>query len=390
MIKHSALWSVAFRPWFLIAAALALLGIANWLGFLNGLLPIGSALTPALWHGELMIFGVFVSVLIGFAFTAVQNWTGIRSIHGWQLALASGSWLLLRLLVWSNRPDSLAIAIPGMALWWITVIGLFASYLWRAGNVRNLPILIILTTIGTLHCTVLTLGYLHNPLLALHLLHTALLVFALLSMVMGGRVIPMFTRNGVRLLRGDIDMPPPLAWLEKLVMVVGVSTVILFAAGYWHTFNTFTGGLMICLGLLNLARWLRWRGTVTLPVPLLWSLHLAYLMLATGLAILGYSLCTGKNGFTDTLHLLAISGIGLLMLSMMCRVSLGHTGRPLSVNRAMQVAFLILLTAGLARALAGTSGSWHTMINASGLMWLLVYGVFLGYFLRVWLKPRVD
>ncbi len=387
---HHALWNLAFRPWFLIAGISAVVGMGAWLGFLNGYVTLGNALPPGLWHGEMMVFGMFVSVLTGFLFTAVQTWTGLRSLHGIYLALMTASWLGIRAMIWVNKSALLPFILAGLAAWWLLMIGLFLSFLLRSGNHRNLPIVVILSLIGSFQCLLFYQVYSGDVLHAHHALHLAILVFAVLSMLIGGRVIPMFTRNG--LARINIHRPEVYArfWLERGVVATSLLALALYASLPVFQWSKTAGLVLVLLGVLNLYRWLRWFSISVLRVPLLWSLHLAYAGIASGLIGIGLGLLLDSRLSIEALHGLAIGGLALLMLSMMTRVSLGHTGRPLQTSPFIPWTYALIAAAALVRIFVFVIADWHQMITLSGLLWMTAFTGFLQQYWLILTRPRLS
>lgn len=140
----------------------------------------------------------------------------------------------------------------------------------------------------------------------------------------------------------------------------------------------FFGIILIIAGIFQTMHWLRWRPWITLGVPLLWSIHLAIKFIAYGLIILGASYLSPEVPSNHMWHLLTVSGMGGLILAMILRVSLGHTGRPLSPTKAMTAAYVFITLAAIVRAF----GPWvlpeeaTLFIDISGTFWLFAFGIF--------------
>jgi len=180
--------------------------------------------------------------------------------------------------------------------------------------------------------------------LAQHFAKSVVLLFTLLMAIVGGRVIPFFTVNGAK--TAAIHNHP---LIERLLLPIAILGIIVFLAGYFVTLPFTPATLMILSSLLHFARLSRWRSLSTLRVTLLWSLHLAYFFMSLGLFLLGLSYFDLGITFSSALHLITVGAIGLMILSMMSRVSLGHTGRLLQPNKMVSVALIAMSLAALAR-----------------------------------------
>ena len=380
-LRQGAVWELAFRPLFLCAAALAVVAMLVWLAWLDGVWPHGPArLSPLLWHVHEMLFGFGFTVAAGFLLTAVQNWTGLRSLNGSTLMVLVGLWLLMRVLLW--LPVSYGFWWLVQGSWWLLVLGCFGRLLWRANSRRNYLLLPVLLAVA-----VLNLAYLyqaqHNPALALHLAKTVLLLFGLVIGVIGGRVIPLFTRNAVATAR-VLPTPRTDVWL----LVLAALTAVLHLLEGWVSLPVKSAHLMIVIAHLHLFRLGHWGGWSCGHNALLWSLHLAYLALALGLAGLGFSTLLASVYATEALHLITVGALGLLILSMMGRVSLGHTGRPLLASRRLCLALWLLVLATLLRVLLPVLGLAWWGWNLSALCWSAAFLLFVQVYLPILTAPR--
>jgi len=411
--------AMAFRPFFLLAACWALLAVTHWLGQLQGWWS-GSRLLPAtLWHAHEMLFGFAALVAAGFLLTAAQNWTGRPGLRGWPLLLSCICWLGARLSALLLATDTgLLIALVCQLLWWLLVLAALVKQLVPARSRQNYLFLPLLLLMATLNATVLWLSH-QDTALASRLLQSMILLFCLLISVIGGRVIPFFTA------RSTTTPQPRTPRLDRALLCISSAGIAVYLS------NTLAGllptpGAAILLasllltsaGLLHLLRWRYWYNCFIWQHPLLWSLHGAYLAMALGLCWLGLNMLTPglqlwqsdaaaaanqltgllhRSSHEDLLHLIAISAMAGMMLSMMARVSLGHTGRPLQTTRPLAVAFGLLLLAGVIRSLANSNTvlptHWFTPPNcwsASAVLWLLAFGIFIWFYLPILCQPRID
>ena len=365
---------LGFRPFFLSGAVFSIVAIILWLLIYKGavtLTPLGGGYW---WHIHEMVFGFGCAIVAGFLLTAVQNWTGARG--------AQGTTLLILFLLWlAGRVALLFPQLLGETL--TTIVDL--SFLPAVAFVLGKPIVAIKQYRNLFFVPLLLLFTLANVQMhfAYYYPQTFTITFAgyagvmlmtFLMSVMSGRVTPMFTANGTQTPKAT-----PLPWLDNVTN--GCLAIVMFylllqpILGFSQTFF---GSLLIIAGVFQTMRWLRWRPWITLGVPLLWSIHISIKFIAYGLIILGLSYLIDEIPSNHIWHLLTVGGMGGLILAMISRVSLGHTGRPLSPPKAMTFAYVAIIFAALIRSL----GPWIlpektlVFIDISGTFWLLAFGIF--------------
>ena len=215
-------------------------------------------------------------------------------------------------------------------------------------------------------------------------MYAAVMLVTLLMSLMAGRVVPMFTANGTH-----TEKVLPMMWLE----IAANGSVLLLALGYLaHPFFTLpdkvNAGLFLLAGMLQMIRCLRWKPWITLSVPLLWSLHGALFFIWLGLIVIGIGYA-GAVPLSHAWHLLTVGGMGGLILAMISRVILGHTGRPLTPPRIMNLAFLILMSGTLIRVFGPWIMPAHYLlfIDASILFWLVAFAIFLFIYTPMLTRP---
>jgi uncharacterized protein involved in response to NO len=340
------------------------------------------------WHIHEMIFGFGSAIIAGFLLTAVQNWTGVPSVKGRPLAALFLLWLAGRLVL--LMPELLGTVISAIIdlCFLLAVAYVLAKPIIAKKQYRNLffvPLLVMFTIAnGEMY---LAIAYPQSVAVSYSGYAGVLLVVFLMS-VMAGRVVPMFTANGTQTTKAT---PAPL--LDKLANGSLVLTMLMLLL---HPLIGFVpmifGGLLVLAGLCQLVRWLRWRPWITLSVPLLWSLHSAIKFVWFGLILLGLSYIIDDMPSNHIWHLLTIGGMGGIILAMISRVSLGHSGRPLTPPKLMSVAFALMPIAALIR----TFGPWGMpektllFIDISGFCWLVAFGIFTFYYGPMLLKARED
>lgn len=383
-----ALWGQAFRPMFLGASLFAGLAMLTWALLLNGVIQFTPYANVMFWHQHEMLFGFVAAVIVGFLLTAVQNWTGVRATHGWSLALLAGVWLAGRLLMafGGALPPWLVVVVEASFL--LLAIVFLASILVRAGNMRNLffvPVLLLLTAANLIMHAGVWLGQFNW---ISYGSNAAVFVITGIMMVVSGRVLPMFTANGLQAPRVK-----SLIWLDRSALI---STWLIALVFMLNSATQLPGPVMS--GLFALAavfsgwRLLRIRGWRTWQVPLLWSLHLSVAFIPLGFALFALRYAGFGIPHSAALHALTAGAMGFMILAMMARVALGHSGRPLQPHPLMSVAFLLVALAGLIRALVGWALPAVGMIwlNVSMVAWVIGYFIFAALYLPVLMSPRAD
>ncbi|UVM24180.1 NnrS family protein [Pseudomonas wadenswilerensis] len=375
---------LAFRPMFLAGCALAVLAIPLWLAALNGALgnwqPAGGWLA---WHRHELVFGFGLAIIAGFLLTAVQTWTGQPGLSGKPLAGLALLWLAGRVAWLANVPwPLLALLELGFPL---LVAVLMGRTLWRVRQKRNYPIvmvLLLLTAVDGLAVYGLVQG--HDGWQRQGVLGGIWLVAAMMGLI-GGRVIPFFTQRGL----GRTEAVVPWPWLDWLLLAGSAMVAVLYAVGPALTANAGIGLLFAALALGHVVRLWRWHDRGIWQVPLLWSLHLAYAWLA--LACLGMALWHFGVPLNPSLavHCLTIGAMAGLILAMIARVSLGHTGRALLPPTGMTLAFVLLNLAAVSRVVlvlwTPLGGLW-----LAGMCWVLAFALYAWRYAPMLLRARVD
>ena len=374
-----ALWRNGFRPFYLLASVFAALSVALWALQLAGVL-VRPYLAGALWHAHELLFGFTLAVVVGFLFTAGRNWSNRPTPSGMSLAAFAALWVAARVLVLT--PFGWAAALVNTAFPLAAAVALAIPFL-AARNRRNYFFVAMLVLIAA---AVLAVHLAQLEVIALPAwlgIQVALDAVLLIMTVMAGRVIPMFTNNGIA---GANATQRP--WLEKAVL--GSVLVLLLA----DTLQL--GGLALALVLalgaaVHLVRWWLWQPWKTLRTPLVWVLHAAYLWIPVYLALRGAA-ALGLVAASVATHALTVGAIGGLVIGMMTRTARGHTGRPLLADRADVACYVLVLAAAVVRVavpLAAPAATLHAVLGSAAL-WSAGFGL---YALRYWpvlSRARVD
>ncbi len=386
--KITPLLRLGFRPFFLSGAIFSVVAIVLWLLMYKGTVnfsPLGGGYW---WHIHEMIFGFGCAIIAGFLLTAVQNWTGVRGAQGSVLLVLFILWLAGRIVV--LFPDLLGAELttiidlsflPAVAF----VLGKPIIAIKQYRNLFFVPLLLLFTIANSeMHLAI----YNSDTFTITYAAYAGVMLVTFLMSVMAGRVVPMFTANGTQTPKAT-----PLPWLDKVTNgCLAIAMLYLLLEPVVGFSEIFFGILLIVAGIFQTMRWLRWRPWITLGVPLLWSIHASIKFIAYGLIVLGVSYLVAEIPSNHIWHLLTVGGMGGLILAMISRVSLGHTGRPLSPPKAMALAYIFITLAALIRAL----GPWvlpeKTMIfiDISGAFWLLAFGIFAVTYAPMLMSPRKD
>lgn len=375
------LLSYGFRPFFLGAGVTAPLALLVWLGVIaHGLVP-PTAFAAAAWHGHEMLFGFAMAAVAGFLLTAVPNWTGRLPLTGWPLAALAGLWLAGRLAVaFGDRLGAAAAAALDLAFP-LVLLAVIAREVATGRNWRNLPV-----------CAALAALLLANVLMHLEPLAIApsgvlgerlgIATLALLVALIGGRIVPSFTTNWLRR-RAAPALPAPFGLVDKLALALTVAALLAWVAmpEAWPV-----GALLVGAGAAQGWRLTRWQGHRTRAEPLLWVLHLGYGWLALGLVLVGVDALAGRYG--AHLHALTVGCFGTMILAVMTRATLGHTGRALTAGRATTAIYVLVTVAAVLRLAAhAAAGAYLTLVALSGLAWIAAFAMFLFVYGPMLLRP---
>lgn len=384
-----ALLSFGFRPFFLGAGIWAALAMALWIPMLSGSLDLPTRFDPVSWHAHEFLFGYLSAVIAGFLLTAVPNWTGHLPIVGWPLGGLFALWIGGRIAVTvSAGLPVLVTALADMALP-IALTGFLGREIVVGRNWRNLIVLLVLSVFtlanAIFHWEAAQGGHAAQG----YGLRTGLGAAVILIAVIGGRIVPSFTRNWL-VRKGSGRLPaPPMQRLDKIALLA-----LLVAILGWVVApeSQSTAVLLLVAGLLHFARLARWTGERTLGEPLLWILHLGYLFLPLGaLAIAGSILAPDWLGPAPAQHLWMAGAVGVMTIAVMTRATLGHTGQALLAGRGTKLLYTALLIAVAGRFAAGFATDGTMALYAlSGVLWIGAFGGFAVVYGPALLRRRVS
>jgi uncharacterized protein involved in response to NO len=371
-----AILGFGFRPFFLSAAIWAAVSMLLWITALSGWLSLPIQISAMDWHAHELLFGFLPAALAGFLLTAIPNWTGRLPVTGSRL-------LLLVLVWWLGRAAMLSSAFVGAGAASALDLFFLVSLIFVAGrevlagkNRRNFRVLLLVALLwvaNLLFHLEAAEGYAGGGYGLRRGLSSALLLITLI----GGRVVPSFTRNWLAK-RGAGALPAAFGRFDGAVILVSATALLLWIAlpQAW-----LTGTACLLAGALQLLRLARWRSLRTGAEPLVWILHLAYLFVPLGFVALGLCLLDASLlQVSAALHLWTAGAIGLMTLAVMTRASLGHSGRPLKASSAVLLIYLSAFGAVMARFLFGVIPDAYWLITLSGLLWICCFTLFIAVF----------
>lgn len=324
-------FSQGFRPFFLGAGIWAALGMYLWTLIFRGDVTASFAWDVKDWHVHEMLFGYVSAVIAGFLLTAVPNWTGIAAPKGWRLAALFGLWVLGRLaMFFSASLPPVLVAVIDVSFLVVLEIWL-VRVLLKSGNKRNLVVA------GLIGLFIVSNTVMHTRAVEELAEGGGLLAVVMLISLIGGRVIPAFTRNWL-MMQGIGAKVPEFGLADKLALATTALALILFALEVEGIILAVAFVLAACAGLWRLSRW---QGRHALGEPLVWIMHLAYLWLPVGFALLALSAATDLISAYTALHAVTTGAVGTITLAIMTRASLGHMGRALEASRGTLAIYVL-------------------------------------------------
>jgi uncharacterized protein involved in response to NO len=364
--RQVLLFSAGFRPFFLLAAIWAALAVPLWLAAYAHGYPLATALPAMYWHAHEMVYGYGAAAVAGFLLTAIPNWTGRLPVRGAPLAGLAALWLLGRIAAFTSMPWlDLAFLLALMAV--------VAQEVCSARNFHNLPVVAILGLLfaGNMLVQLHALGIAYVAALGNRIgVATLLLLIALI----GGRLIPSFTRNWMARELPDAWLPAPHSALDWACLFLGLCGL---SAWVVAPDSPISFALEIAGGVALGVRLARWRGLATAREPLLFVLHAGYGWLAAGLAFAGANGFLGWMPAGAPLHALTVGAIGTMTLAVMTRATLGHTGRPLHAGRGTVIIYLLVTLAAALRFVAPLLGENALPATAiAGCAWSAAFALF--------------
>lgn len=387
----SVLFSYAFRPLFLLATLYAIVAVpiwaAAWLGYVPMPVTLGS---PSWWHAHEMLFGFAGAGVGGFALTAVSTWTKRPPVAGSSLVVLCMFWLVARASFWMPTRNAM---VPGMVAdlgYGLLLLALMSREVIAARSQRNYKVLALLGLL-VFSNAVFFLGLFENDGSPPRALLAALWLLVLLINLIGGRIIPGFTRNWLTRQGSDpqrraVSFPPPFGRLDLLAtwLLVGFAIVQVVEAP-----SRLTVLLGLVASVISFLRLTRWQGMYTGAEPLVWVLHVGFSWLPLGILLLAFAEL-GLVPRSAGIHALTGGGIATMIVAVASRAALGHTGRPLRSHPLLTAAYLLITIAAVFRVAATVGPGARVMLIVSAIAWTLGFLCFGLRYAPILLRPRVQ
>jgi uncharacterized protein involved in response to NO len=375
-----------FRPFFFGGAVWAIAAIVLWLCSLAGAITLPTAMDALAWHRHEMLFGFVAAIVAGFLLTAIPNWTGRLPIAGWPLASIALLWVAGRVAMLFSAHLGLTVTalIDSAFLFVMAAIG--AQEVLAAKN-RNLPVVAAVLLLGVANALdhVAISGLVDDPLLGIRV---GIGVVTVLITLIGGRIVPSFTRNW--LVKQGVKEGLPTQPGRVDMVAIG-ATIAAFFTWVFLPQSALAGALLILAGALQLFRLARWRGYRTFSDRLVLILHVGFAWVPIGLFLLGASILTSSVPQSAAIHALTAGAMASMILAVMTRATLGHTGRELRADAATQGTYALITLAALTRVSAPFLTDFYTgLMHATGVLWIAAFGLFLLVYGPILFRPRLG
>jgi uncharacterized protein involved in response to NO len=380
--------ALGFRPFFLAVGIEGVGLMLAWLAMLYGWLPAPAWLDPFLWHGHEMLFGLVFAAIAGFLLTAVPNWTGTPPVAGARLAALVALWLLGRIgMATAGALPRATVAAADFAF----PLALFVAVarpIVGAREKRQAGVLALLATLavvnGAVHLDALGVA----PGAGRPALRLAIVLVALLILVIGGRITPSFTQSAI-VRAGAAATVRVRPTLDRLSVAAALALAL---AELLAPRSLATGASAAAAALVTLARMSGWQTRFALGDALVASLHAAFAWVGAGFAAIALADLGAPVPPTVALHALTAGAMGAMILAVMTRVALGHTGRPLVAPRSARIAYVLVSAGALARVLGPllAPGAQRAAWSVAGLLWAGAFAAFLAGYAGILLRPRAD
>lgn len=386
--RRTALWAYPFRPFFIAFGLYAILAVAGWLGVLLLGWPLNGKFLNMQWHSHEMLFGLVPAAIAGFLLTAMCNWTRSAPLAGARLQALFGLWLAGRVAMW------LAGTLPH----WLVLIAdcafLFAVAIYAgrvivgSGNYRNLPLVAVVSAMALANLLFHS-GWWNNDFALVRRVELGMvMLIVLLMVIIGGRITPAFTRNW--LMRNDL--PPEGVKTRPVIETLSVSATALLVLTMLAGAPALINGVVAAVaGTANAVRVAGWRGWKARSDALVWILHAAYAWIPLGLLLLATNQLFGKPLSTVWLHALGPGAMAVLIVAVMTRVAVGHTGRELKLESGGTGIYILIMAAALVRLITALGWlPWRGGLLISSTAWFAAFALFLIVYTPILIAPRAD
>ena len=382
---YPAILSYGFRPFFLLGSLQASAAILFWLPLYYGKLSTLSEFSPVDWHIHELLFGYLTAVVTGFLLTAIPNWTGRLPVQGFRLMVLVLLWTAGRLAVFISAEIGWLASAAIDCSFLLAVVAAAATEIFAGKNWRNLKVLLPVTTL--LAANVIFHAEAHYQGVSDISRRLGLGAVVLLIMIIGGRIIPSFTRNWL-VRKNPGRLPAPFDRFDAAT--IALSAVALAAWAFWP-YETATGVLLAASATVNLVRLGRWAGDRTWSDPLVLVLHVAFAFVPVGLLLAGLAVFVPETiPAVAGIHALSVGAVACMTLAVMIRATLGHTGRELKASGATCAVFAAIISAAIFRVAAAMAPSTPILLNVSAALWAAGFTGYAVLFGGMLVKPRLQ
>jgi len=382
---YPAILSYGFRPFFLLGSLFGGEAILFWLPLYYGKLETFSAFSPVDWHVHELLFGYLAAVVTGFLLTAIPNWTGRLPLQGLPLLALVVLWATGRLVVFCSVQTGWVLAAVIDCAFLLAVVTAAAVEIVAGRNWRNLKVLLPVTVL--LAANMMFHAEAHYQGVTDSSRRLGLGAAIVLVMIIGGRIIPSFTRNWLARERPG-RLPVPFGRFDA-------ATILLSACGLlgWTFFadQAVTGSILIVAAILNAIRLARWAGDRTLRDPLVLILHASFAFVPVGLFLAGLAAFLPEEvPVAASIHAFGVGALASMTLAVMSRATLGHTGRELRATIGTCAVFAAILVAAMLRILAAFVPSPGTLLHVAAALWTIAFIGYAVLFGPMLVRPRLQ
>ena len=365
--RGPALLTYGFRPFFLFGAIYAGLAMLAWLPIFNGELALSTAFGPIDWHVHEMLYGYLPAVVTGFLLTAIPNWTGRLPIQGMPLLTLVAVWLAGRVAVTFSAEIGWLLAAIIDVSFLILVIAATAREIVAGKNWRNLRVIAMVTLLLAGNIAFHLEAHFHGS--AEYGARIGIAATVLLLVVIGGRIIPSFTRNWLAR-ENPGRLPAPFARFDVAVIGLSAATLALWTA---QPMGRITAAALAATGALQIVRLARWAGDRTWRDRLVLVLHVGYAFVPFGFLLASAAAVAMVPADTGT-HAWMVGAAGTMTLAVMTRASLGHTGSALSASAVTQAVYAAIVVAALARICSSLEPAWsEQLLYIAAFAWVATF-----------------
>jgi uncharacterized protein involved in response to NO len=377
-----AIFSYGFRPFFLFGATFAGLAIPLWLCEFQGEIELPTAFAPRDWHVHEMLFGFVAAIIGGFLLTAVPNWTGRLPLQGTPLAVLVSSWLAGRIAVFMSASIGWALACVIDAAFLALLAAAAAREIIAGRKWNNLPVVAIVSLFGAANIAFHLEAHFNG--LADYSTRFAIALVIMLVSLIGGRIVPSFTRNWLAR-QSSGHMPAPFGRFDAIVMAASALALIAWTA---VPGSSATGWALMLVGGLHAVRFVRWAGYRTFGDRLVLILHIAYAFIPLGYllaALAAFDIVPQSAG----VHAWTAGAIGTMTIAVMTRATLGHTGRQLKASIGTQCVYAAVIAAAVMRISASIEPDhMNALLAGAGFGWTVAFLGFALLYGRLLCAPR--